>query len=491
MDGRVIDPDSNSSVLNRWEPAHRELELKPSTPGVVDQLFGKMSQLDHCVFLDSSINTQSATGQSLGRYSFLAAEPIEWIEMTNDCHQPFAQLRERTAHYNTVHLSALPPFQGGLAGLFSFDINRCLEKINPPKIDEFQIPLIAAGIYDVVVAIDHDADRIHIISQGWPEQTSKSRQQLANNRLKYFTDLLMSSDQATEHPATASPSPIVPEMAFPIDGPPGLYSNFTEPDYLQAVQRCIDYIFRGDLFQVNLAQRLLCEAKISSRDLHQRMRRVNPAPFATYFDLNTAQIISASPERFLKVKNNRVETRPIKGTRPRTRFPEVDLPVGHQLTESEKDRSENIMIVDLMRNDLARVCQADSVHLTQCCELESYQSVLHLVSAVEGELKPECDVFDLLEASFPGGSITGAPKIRAMEIIQELEPTARGAYCGSLGYIDTNGNMDLNILIRTITAKDGWWQIPVGGGIVSQSNPKDEYRETWTKAAGMLKALGL
>ena len=235
----------------------------------------------------------------------------------------------------------------------------------------------------------------------------------------------------------------------------------------------------------------MCRATRSSADLYRRMRTVNPAPFSAFLDLGPAQIISASPERFLKVQDRVAETRPIKGTRPRTRHPEVDITVGQQLTKSEKDRAENIMIVDLMRNDLARVCLPNSVSVTQCCELESYQSVLHLVSAVEGTLKEEFDLFDLLTASFPGGSITGAPKIRAMQIIQELEPTARGAYCGSLGYIGMNGDMDLNILIRTITAKDGWWQIPVGGGIVSQSNPEDEYRETWTKAEGMLKAIGL
>jgi para-aminobenzoate synthetase component 1 len=221
------------------------------------------------------------------------------------------------------------------------------------------------------------------------------------------------------------------------------------------------------------------------------MRSVNPAPFSAYFDLGTTQIISASPERFLQVREGVAETRPIKGTRPRTRYPEVDINMAQQLRESEKDRSENVMIVDLMRNDLSRVCQPDSVQVSQCCELETYQSVLHLVSAVRGRLRPQCDLFDLLKATFPGGSITGAPKVRAMQIIQELEPTARGAYCGSLGYIGTDGSMDLNILIRTITAHGGWWQIPVGGGIVSQSDPEEEYRETWTKAASMLKAVGL
>ena len=466
--------------------------MRPSEPGVLEQLFSRMSQLPKSIFLDSSVNTKSAAGDSLGRYSFLAAEPIDWHEIHTDCLQPFDLMREQFSRFESTHLPALPPFQGGLAGLFSYDLNRSLETIAPPHDDEFQIPRLAFGVYDVVIGIDHLEDTIHVVSQGLPEREPKQREQRAKQRLNYFLSWITSPDETDtltpRLPTQASPAP---NLAFPIEGSDGLFSNFSKTEYLKAAQKCIDYIYEGDVFQVNLAQRLMCRATRSSADLYRRMRTVNPAPFSAFLDLGPAQIISASPERFLKVQDRVAETRPIKGTRPRTRHPEVDITVGQQLTKSEKDRAENIMIVDLMRNDLARVCLPNSVSVTQCCELESYQSVLHLVSAVEGTLKEEFDLFDLLTASFPGGSITGAPKIRAMQIIQELEPTARGAYCGSLGYIGMNGDMDLNILIRTITAKDGWWQIPVGGGIVSQSNPEDEYRETWTKAEGMLKAIGL
>ena len=202
-----------------------------------------------------------------------------------------------------------------------------------------------------------------------------------------------------------------------------------------------------------------------------------------------AQIISASPERLFSVRNGLVETRPIKGTRRRTGLPEIDRQAKEELLASEKDRAENTMIVDLMRNDLSKVCQHDSVAVTEHCTLEEYESVFHLVSAVQGQLKPEHDLIDLLKSVFPGGSITGAPKIRAMEIIAELEPNARGAYCGGLGYLGFDGNADINILIRTITAAEGWWQFPVGGGIVTQSQPAAEHEETWTKAAGMLRAI--
>jgi len=286
---------------------------------------------------------------------------------------------------------------------------------------------------------------------------------------------------------------------YPTEGPEGLTSNFTRDQYIDAVKRSIEYIRAGDVFQINLAQRLLQQANCSSAELYHRLRTSNPAPFGGYFDFPTseqsdapnAQIISASPERLISIRNRKIETRPIKGTRRRTGTPHIDHQSERQLLASEKDRAENTMIVDLMRNDLSRVCDDTSIHVTQFCTLEQYETVLHLVSAIEGQLKPECDPIDVIESVFPGGSITGAPKVRAMEIIAQLEPTARGAYCGSLGYFGFDGSVDLNILIRSITAKDGWWQISVGGGIVVQSDPADEYEETWTKAAGMLQAINM
>jgi len=283
-------------------------------------------------------------------------------------------------------------------------------------------------------------------------------------------------------------------FSYSVPGPVGLTSNFSETGFQSTVQKCVDYIYAGDVFQINLAQQLRVAANCDSLQLYQRLKASNPAPFSGYFDFEVAgfertQIVSSSPERLVSVNQGHVETRPIKGTRPRTGRPMVDIWAREKLANSEKDIAENTMIVDLMRNDLSRVCTDDSVTVPQLCEMEEYASVMHLVSSVEGQLRPECGVTDLLAAIFPGGSITGAPKVRAMEIIAELEPDARGAYCGSLGYLGFDGSVDLNILIRTITAQRGWWQIPVGGGIVSQSVPKHEYEETWTKAAGILRAV--
>ncbi len=270
---------------------------------------------------------------------------------------------------------------------------------------------------------------------------------------------------------------------------PGLSSNFSRAEYLATVERTIEYIRAGDVFQVNLAQRLLYPAEGSAVRLYQRLRERNPATFGGYFALGAFQICSASPERFVRALKGEVETRPIKGTRSRTLGPEADLFAGDELQASVKDQAENVMIVDLLRNDLSRVCLAESIRVTQLCQLERYEFVQHLVSAVCGTLRPGLTAIDLLRAAFPGGSITGAPKIRAQQIIAELEGVARGAYCGSLGYLGFDGTLDTSILIRTITAGGGWWQFPVGGGIVSQSVPEREYEETWLKAEGLLRAL--
>jgi para-aminobenzoate synthetase component 1 len=276
---------------------------------------------------------------------------------------------------------------------------------------------------------------------------------------------------------------------WPAPGLPGLLSNFSRDDYLHAVERAIEYIYAGDIFQVNLSQRLLYPATGCPVDLYLRLRERNPAPFAGYFSHDDWAVASASPERFVWVADGEVETRPIKGTRSRRPGPEADLFTRDELRESEKDQAENVMIVDLLRNDLSRVCAPGSVRVPELCQVETYETVQHLVSEIRGRLEPGRTAWDLLRAVFPGGSITGAPKVRSMEIIAELERTARGPYCGSLFYVGYNGQSDGNILIRTFTLRNGWVQFPVGGGIVAQSNPAAEYEETLVKAEGMLRAL--
>jgi para-aminobenzoate synthetase component 1 len=278
-----------------------------------------------------------------------------------------------------------------------------------------------------------------------------------------------------------------PQRAVP--GFPGLMSDFSRDEYLKTVERIIEYIHAGDIFQANLSQRLLAQSSRDPLELYGRLREKNTAPFAAYFSHADWAIVSASPERFLKVTDRLVETRPIKGTRRRQAGPEADLFTRDALRESEKDQAENVMIVDLLRNDLSRVCQPGSIRVPALCNVETYETVQHLVSEIRGFLAEPFDVWDLWAAAFPGGSITGAPKVRAMEIISELEPTARGPYCGNLFYVGFDGQADSSILIRTLICRHGWVQCPVGGGIVAQSDPLAEYQETWHKAEAMLRAL--
>ncbi|MEQ8788023.1 MAG: aminodeoxychorismate synthase component I [Pirellulaceae bacterium] len=439
----------------------------------------------YCLFLDSAMRHET-----LGRYSFLAVDPFEVVSCPVDEADAFGRLARRLAPLVTESVPDLPPFQGGAAGLFSYDLNRSLERITAPRHDEFGLPALLVGLYDVVLAFDHREDRAWIISQGFPATENDARRRRAEERLAQLKGWLAEPASPCESPIASDPLPassLAPQ--YPTGRLDDLTSNFSHHDYLTAIRRVVEYIHAGDAFQVNLAQRLLFPAKGDAVSLYQRLRDRNPATFAGYFDAGAFQIVSASPERFVRVLGGDVEARPIKGTRQRTSLPEADLYAAEGLRQSEKDRAENVMIVDLLRNDLSRVCRADSVRVTQLCELETYQYVQHLVSAVEGRLAEGRTAVDLARAAFPGGSITGAPKVRAMEIIAELEPTARGAYCGSLGYVGFDGAMDLSILIRTITAARGWWQAPVGGGIVAQSLAEDEYEETWHKAHGLLEAL--
>ena len=451
----------------------------------VEAAFLRLAAQPHCVFFDSALRDTE-----LGRYSFVAADPFEYWQAAPSSAGGLWRLEQRLGQFATETIRDLPPFQGGAAGLFSYDLGRTLERLPLPDWDEFEIPGLAVGFYDVVLAFDHQSHRAWLVSQGFPEQDYRTRRQRAERRRQQFLDWLETEPSITTQPPDSRAlraADLAPQ--FSVADVADLTSDFAETAYLSAVQRAVDYIHAGDVFQVNLSQRLLHPALDDAVSLYRRLRHCNPSTFAAYFDLGDVQIVSASPERFLRVRHGVVEARPIKGTRQRTARPEADLYAADDLLHSEKDRAENVMIVDLIRNDLSRVCHADSVRVTQLCHLEVYEFVQHLVSAVCGQLDDKKTPIDLLRAAFPGGSITGAPKVRAMELIAELEPTARGAYCGSLGYIGFDGAMDFSILIRTITAARGWWQLPVGGGIVAQSEPRSEYEETWHKATGLIRAL--
>lgn len=450
-------------------------------------VFQSLADLPHLLFLDSAV-----TDPDRGRYSWVMADPFAWIVVPagqdpTRVSDPFCLVAERLAPYRTRSQRGLPPFQGGAAGLFSYELNRYLERLPRPAHDEFRIPDLAIGLYDTVVAFDHYEGRAWLVSTGFPERAGVARQRRAETRLRLFRERLRNPRPIAVRRAQGGR--IDPPRAVSVDRFPGLFSSFDRQSYLAAARRAVEYIHAGDCFQVNLAQRLLFPLHEEPLHLYQRLREHNAAPFGCYFDLDSFVIASSSPERFVRVKDRAVETRPIKGTRPRKTDATEDQRSRAELQQSAKDRAENVMIVDLMRNDLGRVCSFGSIDVPALCRLETFQHVHHLVSIVRGRLREGRGPLDLLRATFPGGSVTGAPRIRAMEIITELEQVARGAYCGCMGYLGFDGIMDTSILIRTMTLGKGWIQLPVGGGIVADSVPEQEYEETWIKAEGLLRAL--
>lgn len=434
--------------------------------------------------LDSALEREH-----VGRYSYLMADPIRAFRLDEAEYgvEPFRELEHVAQQFQSPTIPDLPPFQGGIAGLMGYELGRCWERIEPARYREFQIPVLHAGLYDWVIAWDHARGKCWIVSQGWKNGNALVRAQrvmrvIENHQRRAVVPPLMIAKQPL------STEQLAPHWSAP--GLPGLVSNFSRDDYLRSVARVIEYIRAGDIFQANLSQRLLYpQRELNPVELYERLRTVNPAPFAGLYLADDWAILSASPERFLRVADGDVETRPIKGTRRRPSGPEADLFTQDELRGSEKDMAENVMIVDLLRNDLSRVCRAGTVRVPQLCQIESYRTVQHLVSEVRGELRDGASPWDLFRATFPGGSITGAPKVRAMEVIAELEPTARGPYTGSLFAVGMNGSVDSNLLIRTFVWRHGWLQCSVGGGIVVASDPAAEYEETLHKAAGMLQAL--
>jgi len=447
------------------------------------KLFAFFSDQPAAVFLDSA-----KTDKNLGRYSFIAVDPFLELSSKNGqiklgsenlSADPFEVLQQQLRKYPLNTHPDLPPFQGGAAGYFAYDLCHHLEKLPRTQQDEMQFADLMLGFYDVVFAFDHELNSAWIFSSGYPEMDLSLRKKRAQDRSQFFlnkmTDFFSTQEKISNNHHDAI----------------NTTANFTKTAYEQAVQTVIDYIHAGDIFQANISQRFLATmpADLDPLILYGELRAINPAPFAAYIKFGETILLSASPERFLQLSNGCVETRPIKGTRRHGCTATEDEQLKTELLTSEKDRAENIMIVDLMRNDLSRVCADHSVQVTQLCGLESFSTVHHLVSVVTGNLKSNYNAVDLLRATFPGGSVTGAPKVRAMEIIAEIEPTVRGPYCGSIGYIGFDGTMDLSITIRTLALKNKLITFQAGGGIVADSDPVLEYEETLTKASALQKLL--
>jgi len=459
-------------------------ELVPAPDPV--RCFEQLEGLPYRLFLDSA-----AAGARLGRYSFVVADPVAIVRTRGDAGA-LDSVRQLLAPHRADPIEGLPPFQGGAAGYLAYDWSLTLERLPAPRFDELALDDAVIGLYDWVLAWDHLTDRAWLISTGIPAVGDR-RVARAAQRAAEVKDRLVGGCRPSGLPpgGPEGPQPRTESApSYPVDGEGSLRSSFMRADYLDAVARVREYIYAGDIFQANLSQRFEAPLAQPPWAFYRTLRRVNPAPFGAFFDVPGAPILSTSPERFLRVSGGgRVETRPIKGTRARGVGPEHDAALGQALTESVKDRAENLMIVDLMRNDLSRVCAPGSVRASELFALERYATVHHLVSTIVGDLAPGCDAFDLLRAAFPGGSITGAPKLRAMEIIAELEPSKRGVYCGSIGYWSTTGEMDTSIAIRTAVVLDGRIYFSAGGGIVADSDPEQEYRETLDKVRAIIDAL--
>ena len=421
----------------------------------------------------------------LGRYSFVGIDPFAKLEADRGgvrlngadlAGDPFDVVGELCARYRVESAPGLPPFQTGLAGYFGYGLRHHVERVPAHARADLAWPDLILGLYDLVLAVDHVEGRGWLLASGHPETTPQARRERAEARIGWARERLRQAPPASP-----------PVLTWAIAAKPDL----RQAEFEHAVRRTIDYIEAGDIYQANITQRF--RARLPSGfdrlSLYQALRTHNPATFGAYLDFGATAILSSSPERFLKLADGRVETRPIKGTRPRGRSAAEDQALAAELLASAKDRAENLMIVDLLRNDISRVCKVGSVKVPTLFGLESYATVHHLVSVVAGELAPGRSAVDLLRACFPGGSVTGAPKIRAMEIIADLEPTARGPYCGSIGYLSADGGMDSNIVIRTYCIHGQDLTFQVGGGIVADSDPHAEYDESLDKAKALIEVL--
>lgn len=459
------------------------------TPFSSTGLFRLFRNEPYPFFLDSGMDRQK-----LGRFSFLGFDPFLIFRSKGDLIQiiedgkvkelkrdnPFYVLKTLFNRYKLETKDISFPFIGGAVGYFSYDLCHHLEKLPSKALDDLNLPDCYILFYDAVIIFDHLKDKTYIASCGFPKLDKYERSKRAKRRLGNIKERIDRASIITKNPINELPDV----------HPRGVHWNFKKEEYISAVERAKEYITRGDIYQVNLSQRFSCDIKIPPSILFERLRAINPAPFSAYLDFKDVKIVSASPERFLCKKGRNIHTRPIKGTRPRGPDMIEDERLKIELLNSPKDRAEHVMIVDLERNDLGRICEYGTVLPTEFIILEAYSTVFHLVSTVSGILREDVDAIDCLVNCFPGGSITGAPKIRSMEIIDELEPTKRSIYTGSIGYIGFNGNMDTSIVIRTFIIKDDKAYFQVGGGIVADSDPEMEYQETLDKAKALIESLG-
>ena len=432
------------AMLHRPAPAPQVTEIAYLEPSLYA---ARLRDQDNLLLFESVMRHEH-----LGRWSFLACNPSATLRDAK-----LDDLRRDIARQAREPLPGLPPFQGGYAGFISYDGGWDFQGAKHPPNFPALCPTMVFHRYDTVVGFDHMQERAYIIGPAYAKLEKMLRRKAA----------LVGNHVIT-----------------------GWESNFTQSAYEKAIRRAVDYIMAGDIFQANITQSFTATipASFDAFAFYQALRTKNPATFAAFLDFGDVQVASSSPERLVKMAGNHLEARPIKGTRRRDADPARDAALIAELQSSRKDRAENVMIVDLLRNDLSRIAKPGSVKVPVLCGLESYANVHHLVSVVEAQAREDVDAIAMLQAVFPGGSITGAPKIRAMEIIAELEGQARGLYCGAIGYLGFNGNADFNIAIRTALFAGGKAHVQGGGGITARSNPVTEYEESLTKISRIMQA---
>ncbi len=420
-------------------------------------------------------------GETIARYSFLGCDPFLITSYSNGRPVNFMEsLRATMARFHSVKVPNLPPFTGGAVGFFGYDMVRIIEEIPHTAVDDVGIDDAMMMFYKTVLAFDHLRHQIHIISNLLVDETPASietQYELAVSEISAIEALLLAPFELRDSPGQV--------------GEPDVRSNFQKADYLAAVAKSKEYIAAGDIFQVVLSQRFELDLPVRPFDIYRALRIVNPSPYMYFLKMDETSILGSSPEMLVKIRGREAEYRPIAGTQPRGVDEAADEEIARALAEDEKEKAEHIMLVDLGRNDLGRVCKYGTVRVQDLMFIERYSHVMHLVSSLKGELRDDVDRWDALMACFPAGTVSGAPKVRAMEIIDELEPTKRGVYAGAIMYVDFSNNLDSCIAIRTLVARGNKGYIQAGGGIVADSAPESEYVETVNKSRALIRAVAL
>lgn len=495
-----LDTFKNLAKDAGFVPVYRRLVSDALTPVTA---FHKIDA-GRCACLFESV----VGGEKVGRYSFLATEPFFEIEAygnrvtTNaysgvsaagaptlvtrqfECANPLDELRRRVEAVRAVHLPGLPPFVSGAIGYAGYDTVRYFERLPNAPPDDRQIPDMAFAFYDQMVVFDNVSKTIVVVVMARLDTAEGDAAKAYDNACRRIDRLVeqLSSPQDSVQPIDIH---TIGEVTLPYE------SNFTKGDFERAVEKCVEYIRAGDIFQVVFSQRLQTPIRSHPFDIYRRLRVVNPSPFMFYFRTPSVTLVGSSPEVMARVVDGQLTVRPLAGTRPRGKTEEEDKHLAEELLADPKERAEHVMLVDLGRNDVGRVCRYRTVELTDVMTIERYSHVMHITSNVSGQLAADKSAFDALQACLPAGTVSGAPKVRAMEIIDEIEPHRRGPYAGAVGYFDFNGNMDTCIALRTIVVQGSTAYVQAGAGIVADSVPENEWNETLNKAQGLLKAIEL